>query len=84
MRQILVMSSLKETHIGDVITLCFLVLKCLHQFSNSFYQKQGLPSTNNVSDIFSLTLCIMGKLDSILATWSNLPIRSIRIDGMSL
>ena len=45
--QTLVMSSLYETHIGDVITLCFLVLKCLHQFSCSSYQKQGSPSTIN-------------------------------------
>ena len=30
--------------IGDVITLCFLVLKCLHQFTCSSYQKQGSPS----------------------------------------
>ena len=36
-----------ETYICDVITLCFLVLKCLHQFSCSSYQKQGLPSTIN-------------------------------------
>ena len=29
------MSSVYETHIGDVITLYFLVLKCLQQFSCS-------------------------------------------------
>ena len=43
--QTLVMSLLYETHIGDVITLCFLVLKCFHQFSCSSHQKQGSPST---------------------------------------
>ena len=42
--QTLVMSSLYEIHIGDVITLCFLVLKCLHQFSCSSCQKKGSPS----------------------------------------
>ena len=41
------MSSLYDIHIGDVIILCFLVLKCLHQFSCSSYQEQGLPSTIN-------------------------------------
>ena len=46
--QTLVMSSLYETPIGDVITLYFLVLKCLHQFSCSSHQKQGSPSTINV------------------------------------
>ena len=39
------MSALCETHIDDVITLCFLVLKCLYQFSCSSYQNQGSPST---------------------------------------
>ena len=43
--QTLVMSSLYETPIGDVITLYFLILKCLHQFSCSSRQKQGSPST---------------------------------------
>ena len=37
--------NINETHIGDVITLCFLVLKYLHQFCCSSYQKQGSPST---------------------------------------
>ena len=45
--QTLVMSLPYETHIGDLITLCFLVLKCLHQFSCSSYQKQGSPSIIN-------------------------------------
>ena len=40
--QTLVMSSFYETPIGDVITLYFLVLKCLHQFSCSSYQKHLL------------------------------------------
>ena len=31
--------------VTDVINLCFLVLKCLHQFSCSSCQKQGSPST---------------------------------------
>ena len=39
--QTLVMSSLYERHIADVITLWFLVLKCLHQFSCSSHQKQA-------------------------------------------
>ena len=46
--QTLVMSSLYETPIGDVITLYFLVLKCLHQFSCSSHQKQGSPNTINI------------------------------------
>ena len=37
--------NINETDISDVITLCFLVLKFLHQFSCSSYQKQGSPST---------------------------------------
>ena len=33
------------THIGDVITFCLLVLRCLHQFSCNSHQKQGSPTT---------------------------------------
>ena len=36
------------TDIGYVITLCFLVLKCLHQFSCRSYQSHGSLSTINV------------------------------------
>ena len=31
-------------HMPDVITFCFLVLKCLQQFFCSSYKKLGLPS----------------------------------------
>ena len=55
--QTLVMSSLYETPIGDVMTLWFLVLKCLHQFSCSSYQKQGSPSTiHEIEKIWTVLL----------------------------
>ena len=55
--QTLLMSSLYETHIGDVIALCFLVLMSVHQFSCSSHQKQGSLSTinkplNNINFLF--------------------------------
>ena len=50
--QRLVMSSLYETHICDVITLSFLVLKCLHQFCCSSPQKQGSPSTIMIKMVY--------------------------------
>ena len=34
---------------AEIITFCFLVLKCLHQFSCSSYQKQGSPSTITIN-----------------------------------
>ena len=43
--------------IGDVITLYFLVLKRLHQFSCSSHQKQGSPSTINVKSPSLYTSC---------------------------
>ena len=63
MRQTFVMSSLYEIDIGDLITLCFLVLKCLHQFSCNSYQKQGSPSTIYVQLVmYQTTATIEPKL----------------------
>ena len=41
--------NVNEIVITDVITFCFLILKCLHQFSCDSCQKQGSPSTIVVS-----------------------------------
>ena len=65
--QTLVMSSLHETCIGDVITLCFLVLKCLHQFSCSSYKNKA----RQVPSLYNSINLPLGPFVAILLTVSS-------------
>ena len=57
--QTLGMSSLYETHIGDVIILCFLVLKHLQEFSCSSHQNKA----HQVRSIRSLMLSWLIRIE---------------------